>query len=359
MTKLARTSLFLGIGVSIALTIFGFLPLELFQENKLESKKESISRVENTLDLSSSVADRYYLHRDTDSRSIVRINEIRSTELAQEEVQKQLNQRKVFTLILIILLLCIGALAIFAFRLSKKRKEIADTITKINADKDHFIGVVSHDLRSPLSSIMALSSIMVEDAKNTSAEEVQEFSSIILNSSQRMEHLINNMLDANKIETGNTKLEIKPISLKNALADIVDSIIYLAKEKEIETELFIEDNLPEILGDFNAVQRVVENLISNAYKFSPKKQLVKITATLQGTQVQVSVKDHGPGMSDLDRSKLFKKFEKLSATPTGNEKSTGLGLFIVKNLMTEMNGTILVESELGKGTTFTVLFNIA
>jgi|GEM_PF-1588081 len=351
----------------IALSMF-----KLQQENFYTSKallllSELYSKTQN-FELGYEHLRQYNIKRDTflnarqsaiQSRLIIQINETRFAESRLEESQRILTQRKYFTFILGFMLLCTGILALISFRTSKEKARIADKIEKINADKDYFIGVVSHDLRSPLNSVMALSNIMIGDPKDTSTEEIQEFSSIILNSSYRMEHLINNMLDANKIETGNTKLELKPTSLNSAISDIVESIIYLGKEKEIQTELFIDNDLPSILADYNAVQRVIENLVSNAYKFSPKHKTVKISATQKGSQVEVSIQDQGPGMSDIDKTKLFKKFGKLSAKPTGNEKSTGLGLFIVKNLMSEMNGTILVESDLNKGTTFTVLFNIA
>lgn len=350
-----------------ALTMF-----KLQQENFYTSKalfllSELYSKSKN-FELGYEHLRQYNIKRDTflnarqsaiQSRLIIQINETRFAESRLEESQRILTQRKYFTFILGFMLLCTGILALISFRTSKEKARIADKIEKINADKDYFIGVVSHDLRSPLNSVMALSNIMIGDPKDTSTEEIQEFSSIILNSSYRMEHLINNMLDANKIETGKTKLELKSTSLNNAISDIVDSIVYLGKEKEIQTELFIDNDLPNILGDYNAVQRVIENLVSNAYKFSPMHKTVKISASQKGSQVEVSIQDQGPGMSDIDKTKLFKKFEKLSAKPTGNEKSTGLGLFIVKNLMSEMNGTILVESDLNKGTTFTVLFNIA
>ncbi len=370
LAKIARTNGNSARAIEYANTALSMF--ELQQENFYTSKTLLLlsKLYSNTQDfeLGYDYLRRYNIKRDTflnarqsavQSRLIDQIDKTRFVESRLEESERILSQGKYFVFILGFMLLCVGVLALIAFRTSKEKATFADKIEKINADKDHFIGVVSHDLRSPLNSVMALSSIMIGDPEDTSIAEIQEFSSIILNSSYRMEHLINNMLDANKIETGNTKLELKSISINNAISDIVDSIVYLGNEKEIQTELSIDNDLPNILADYNAVQRVIENLISNAYKFSPKHKTVKISASQKGSQVQVSIKDQGPGMSDIDKTKLFKKFEKLSATPTGNEKSTGLGLFIVKNLMIEMNGTILVESELNKGTTFTVLFNIA
>ncbi len=286
------------------------------------------------------------------------IHEIEKAEFELNAAEERLKERQIYFSIVLVLFLIALLLAIGAYRLMKLRDESSKEIIRINEEKNHFIGAVSHDLRSPLNSIMALSSLMIDDSES-SAKEINEYSSIILNSSKRMEGLISNMLDVNKIETGNAKLILSPTSIKSAVVEIAESIFFLGAEKNIKTDIKIEENLPDVLADYDAVQRVLENLISNAYKFSPKESTVAISAIKEGNQVQVAISDQGPGMSELDRSKLFKKFEKLSASPTGNEKSTGLGLFIVKNLVTEMNGTILVESELGKGTTFKVLFNIA
>lgn len=289
---------------------------------------------------------------------IYQVAETSKTETDLKDPEERLKQLQIYSFVLLILLLTSIALAIWFYRMMKIKDQSSKEIAQVNNEKDHFIGVVSHDLRSPLNSIMALSSLMLEDP-NSSMEEISEYNAIILNSSKRMESLINNMLDANKIETGNTKLTLAPTSIKNAVGEIAESNSLLGDEKGITTSIEIEENLPEVIADYDAIQRVLENLISNAYKFSPKESTVRISATKVGDQVQVAVRDQGPGITEADRTKLFTKFEKLTALPTGNEKSTGLGLFIVKNLMAEMNGTILVESELNKGTIFKILFDIA
>ncbi|MFV1883479.1 MAG: ATP-binding protein [Balneola sp.] len=287
------------------------------------------------------------------------VNEAEKASAELDAIEDRLKERQIYFTILLISFLISVLLAAWAYRLMKQRAKSSHEISRINDDKNHFIGVVSHDLRSPLNSIMALSSLLNDDPAGSPPEEIKEFSSIILNSSKRMETLINNMLDVNKIETGNTRLELLPTSIKGIIAEIAESMSHLGNEKNITTEIKIDDDLPIVMADGIAVARVLENLISNAYKFSPKQSTVSILATSDDGKVQIVVKDQGHGMSDLDRSKLFQKFEKLSASPTGNEKSTGLGLYIVKNLMAEMKGTVLVESELNRGTSFKLLFNKA
>ena len=260
------------------------------------------------------------------------------------------------TIIVALLLIAIVILAHYYSKDNKNKDLKIELLSSKITEKDTFIGVVAHDLRSPLHSSMVLTSLLFDSHSSISEDEIQEYGSIILSLGHRMEHLINNMLDATKIETGNTKLFIEPTAVKDVLEDVSGTINYLGVEKGISTKLSIPDDVPNIMADYNALVRVLENLISNAYKFSPNNSIIEITIHVLKKNVRISVKDEGPGMTKLDKAKLFTKFGKLSATPTGNEKSTGLGLYIVKNLISEMKGNIKVESEVGKGSTFSILF---
>lgn len=110
-------------------------------------------------------------------------------------------------------------------------------------------------------------------------------------------------------------------------------------------------------SDIALFKRIITNLISNAIKFSNSNTTVSVVVTVHNeSEVKVSINDEGPGISQEDQKKLFNKFQKLSARPTGSELSTGLGLYIVKNLIEKLNGSVLVKSELGKGTQFVILF---
>tara|TARA_Y100001935_G_scaffold128815_1_gene106817 strand:- start:31699 stop:33498 length:1800 start_codon:yes stop_codon:yes gene_type:complete len=242
---------------------------------------------------------------------------------AEEELQRTnelLVQRQYYNLALVILLSGVLILLVLVFNSSKERNKTAKQLAKINQDKDHFIGVVSHDLRSPLNSIMMLSSLINSDPEDVDTDSLKEYSSIIFNSSRRMEYLINNMLDANKIETGTTKIALKPTSLNNSISAVIDGIKILGADKDINTELNLPDHEITILSEYNALVRVLENLISNAYKFSPPGSTVTISANDVDQRAYFDVSDQGPGLTQLDKTKLFHKFEKLSASPTGNEK---------------------------------------
>lgn len=303
---------------------------------------------------------RYDLRQSAiEDRLLSQHQEMRNAEGELERTESTLKQRQIFLAILSIMFIILLVLTVLVYRSSKAVKIAAGKLDQLNKEKNHFIGVVSHDLRSPLNSIMLLSSMMVDDRSAIDSEKISDYNSIILNSSRRMEYLVNNMLDASKIEAGKTDLVLEPLQLSDIVQNVHGSIIILGNDKNITTKLNIEPDLPPVMGDQHAISRVLENLISNAYKFSPKQSTVTITVKVSGEQVELSVQDQGPGISDLDKDRLFRKFEKLSANPTANEKSTGLGLFIVKNLVQQMGGTILIESMIEKGTTFKVLFNKA
>ncbi|MCG8374697.1 MAG: HAMP domain-containing histidine kinase [Balneolales bacterium] len=277
--------------------------------------------------------------------------------LAQSERDEYVQRILIFSLAIVIVIgIWVGLLLL---QESNRRKKTMSQLTSLNQDKNHFIGVVSHDLRSPLNSIMVLSEFLRDDAGEVDADTQREYGTIMFQATQQMQQLLNNMLDVNKIETNSTTLQLHPVNIKEVVENGIDTISILGRDKGIETELILSDELPQVSGDSNAIYRVLENLISNAYKFSPQHSTVTVKVSANDSIIALSVADRGPGLTDIDKSKLFRKFEKLSASPTGNEKSTGLGLYIVKNLVRQMNGTILVESNLGHGTTFKVLLNKA
>ncbi len=293
------------------------------------------------------------------SRLITESEAAQQAELELQRLNEVLQTRTFYNVALLLLLIAVAVLFVFLYRLYQKRNEITQQFQDLNTDKNHFIGVVSHDLRSPLNSVMVLSEFMKDDPDMIDADTAKEYGSIIYSSTQQMQQLLNNMLDVNKIESKTAGLTTEEIQLESILKTAYSTLSIFGKDKNIETIMDIKGALPLVQADESAVHRILENLVNNAYKFSPEGSTVKICAREIGTQVEIAVVDQGPGLTDLDKTKLFKKFEKLSASPTANEKSTGLGLYIVKNLVLQMNGTILVESEQGKGTIFKVLLNKA
>ena len=226
-------------------------------------------------------------------------------------------------------------------------------LERLNQQKNQFLGIAAHDLRNPLSAIMSYSEFLLADLGDQLDQEQVEFLNVIHSSSEFMSQLINDLLDVAKIESGKLDLKLQPTDL----AELVDSNVTLnrrlAREKDIDLSLDLED-VPTVLVDLAKIEQVLNNLISNAIKYSPSGTVVGVRLSRQGDQVRLSVRDRGQGIPSEEMDKLFKPFSRTSVKTTGGESSTGLGLVIVKKIVDGHGGEIDVESQVGEGTTFHV-----
>jgi signal transduction histidine kinase len=233
-------------------------------------------------------------------------------------------------------------------------------LVELNNEKNEFLGIVAHDLKNPLNGIRNLADMMLT-YDDMSAEQKQEFLESIVRSSERMFELIRNLLDVNAIERGGVTMTPIAMNIGAVAQFIAADYRTRAEQKSITLHVHLEGT-GQGVADEAAVQQVLENLISNAVKYSPQGKNVwvdvrpSIDTTTGAEFVRVTVRDEGPGLSAEDMQKLFGKFARLSAQPTGGEHSTGLGLSIVKKMVEAMNGRVWCESELGKGATFIVEF---
>ena len=276
--------------------------------------------------------------------------------------------------LLMLIVLCLIIIFVLGIRLksyrrdSKDQKTINESLTNrsaqvasLNENINRFISIVSHDLRSPLNSISAISELLAMDAEKIPPEEIRKYADNVHDLTMRINNLVNNMRDVNRIEMGEVSFNLKSVDTTKIAKEAYDSLKVLGDKKSITTTLNIEDSIPNIRADQDALKRVLENLINNAYKFSGEGSTVEIQAeylTEEG-KVSISVRDQGPGFTKEDRKKLYSKFSQLSATPTAGEKTTGLGLFIVQELVERMNGTIELDSTPGEGSTFSVILEEA
>jgi signal transduction histidine kinase len=256
-------------------------------------------------------------------------------------------------------------------RLHEANTLLADNNTELvqlNHEKNEFLGIAAHDLKNPLANTRMTAQMLAEYGSTASDEQLREWTSGINRSMEYMLNIVTNLLDVNKIDTGAIALVPEPV--ETSLVEIMcDAYSYRAQEKNIT--LHCNNQAPEAacMADRGALQQMLENLISNAIKFSPPEKNVFVSVGVRvGVRVGVSqhqssnqapvdvvriaVADEGPGISADDQAKLFGKFARLSAQPTGGEHSTGLGLSIVKRLAEAMGGRVWCESELGKGATF-------
>ncbi|MSU64109.1 MAG: hybrid sensor histidine kinase/response regulator [Pedosphaera sp.] len=231
-------------------------------------------------------------------------------------------------------------------------KHARQRLREMNDEKNEFMGIAAHDLRSPLNAVKGYSEMVLEDAAlgAENAELVQK----IHEAAARMAEMVQNLLDANRIERGEMQLHLVPIDLAAAVSDVLEAQRPRAAAKQQTFHWRKEVGPVPVLADATVLTQVIENLVSNAVKYSPPGKNIYVRLNKSVEKVVCEVQDEGPGLSTEDQKKLFGKFARLSAKPTGGEHSTGLGLSIVKKMVEAMNGRVWCESEPGRGSTFIV-----
>lgn len=231
--------------------------------------------------------------------------------------------------------------------------ELNMQLTEANSVKTHLLDVAAHDLKNPLNAIKGFAQILLEDFEN-SGDRKKMLDNIKLASSHML-MIINDILHTSNIESGKLHLDLQLIDISYCLKKVILRNKFHAESKGQE---IIFENSSELIAytDERRTDEILDNLLSNAVKFSPLNSRIEVITDASESFVTIQFKDYGPGLSDADKSKLFGKFERLSATPTGGEVSTGLGLSIVKDLITILNGDVRVESTLGEGASFYIRF---
>jgi two-component system sensor histidine kinase/response regulator len=239
-------------------------------------------------------------------------------------------------------------------QLVEQQKLLVDQLSKANAAKDRFLGMCAHDLRNPLSSIRGLAELMDENAIGSLTNEQKEIVQTIHGASQSMLQLVNELLDVATIEAGHLKLAKEPTSV----VEIVERSVHLsnieAAKKNTRIEMVKASGDPIVDVDRNKIRQVVDNLINNAVKYSPRGSVITVIIHSDDTVAGFAVRDNGPGIPEGERHKLFKDYGRLSVQPTGGEKSTGLGLAICRKIVEAHHGTIGVENIDGRGCEFLV-----
>lgn len=238
------------------------------------------------------------------------------------------------------------AIALQAAEQARARAEEADRI------KTEMLGIAAHDLRNPLSSIIGFADLIRTERE--SMADARGHAGIIVAAAERTLKLVSDLLESAVLDAGQIQLQQTPCDLAVLLADAITRVAARAQAKQQQID-FRAAAGAIVLADAERLDQVFENLLSNAVKFSPVKGLIEVWIELEPECVRVAVRDYGPGLSVDDRQQLFRRFQRLSARPTGGESSTGLGLAIVKDLVELHGGTVRAESEgSGRGATFLV-----
>jgi signal transduction histidine kinase len=226
-----------------------------------------------------------------------------------------------------------------------------ERLVYMNKEKNVFLGIAAHDLKNPLTAIVANAELL--KLLRNDPDDVGRFAGEILSASTRMRDLITDLLDANAIEEGRFTSNLQPCDVCEMVERSAHNHRLAASHKEIDIQVCASQGL-RAKADPKAMMQILDNLVSNAVKYSPPKTTVYVRTFPESDNILIAVKDEGPGISDEDQKKLFGKFTRLSARPTGGESSNGLGLSIVKHLVEAMAGTIQCQAVLGLGATFTL-----
>jgi signal transduction histidine kinase len=222
---------------------------------------------------------------------------------------------------------------------------------QLNHEKKQLIMLVGHDLKGPFNRIFALTQLL--EMTGTFTDEQKEYIYKMYSIVGDGLNMVRNIVDVRKIEEKGLDPYPEKLNLPAVILPIIKQYNVLADKKNIKIDYKTPDKV-DMITDKNYVCRVMENLLSNALKFSEPGKEVAVTITADNSHVQIAVADQGPGLSPEDLTKLYQKFTKLTPRPTGGESSQGLGLSIVKMLSNCMGGDVQCQTRLGAGTTFTV-----
>lgn len=237
---------------------------------------------------------------------------------------------------------------------------LRDITKEVEADraKSEFVSTVSHELRTPMTAIKGYTDLLYGGAAGPINAEQQRFLSTIKTNTDRLTALINDLLDISRMETGRVRFEPRPLQIGEVIADVVNVLAGQAEGKQQHLSYDIAAGLPDIMGDRDRLNQVLTNLIGNAIRYTPEGGEIVVRAYLVEKAVRVDVQDTGIGIAPEDLGHIFERFYRADHPLVQESRGTGLGLYIVKMFIEMHGGRIWVESELGKGSTFTFILPV-
>jgi two-component system, OmpR family, sensor kinase len=245
-------------------------------------------------------------------------------------------------------------------RLNNELVNLQRTLTKNNIElaelnelKNHFLGVAAHDLRNPLANMLLLLEYLLED-RDSFSERQYEYLSHINDTCEFLSDLVEELLDVSIIESGQVELNLDEADLVRLVGENLETNSLMADRKRIGLRFEPRLETAPVCIDRNKLEQVMNNIISNGVKFSHPDTEITVALRKSGSDFEIRVRDQGQGIRAEELPRLFHPFRKTGTTPTAGEKSTGLGLYIVKRIVEAHGGTIRVESEFGAGSTFTI-----
>lgn len=233
-------------------------------------------------------------------------------------------------------------------------KELNVSLNELNKEKNEFMAIAVHDLKNPLQNILSTARLLKRSKDNLSETELEEFTANIISQTGRMFNLIKKLLDHNAIEQGNITINKSEFGINDICQEVINNFKEEAARKNLNIIYSDMTANRHINSDREILYEILQNLVSNSIKFSPLEKNIFFRTYLNGDTTKIEIADEGPGFTEEDKQKIFTKYSRLSAKPTGDEHSTGLGLSIVKRLCELIGAEISLESTSGNGAKFTI-----
>jgi signal transduction histidine kinase len=239
--------------------------------------------------------------------------------------------------------------------LARSFDRMTQQLAELDRLKAEFVSVASHELKTPLSVIKGYVALLQERIYGEISDEQRKVLASVAEQTDRLARLVQQLLDVSRFEAGGSRIELRPIDFRGFLDELATSFEALAVQNQIDFRLETEDGLPEtVVADPDRLNEVVGNLLSNAFKFTPREGTIRLRAFLLDGGVSIEVEDTGIGIPQDQLPKIFDKFYQVENSGQPKSMGSGLGLAIAREIVDAHGGTIAAESELGRGTIFRV-----
>lgn len=227
-------------------------------------------------------------------------------------------------------------------------------LERLNTFKSFLLRMVAHDLRSPLNAVLSYTELSLEQPAAQTDPELQRYLQLVSAMAGRMDHLIDDLLDLDQLESGRLKLQLQPCDLPAVIQAVADEFAVLLRLRQLSLEMDWPGDLPAVRADLPRLVQVFYNLFSNAVKYTPDGGTIRVGGRAEAGRVQVSITNSGRGLSEAQLANLFRLYYRAEAASQGKIAGTGLGLYIVKALVEAQGGVVAASSRPGEGVTFTV-----
>ena len=237
--------------------------------------------------------------------------------------------------------------------------KMAKGLKRLSELRDEFVFIAAHELRSPVTVIKSYLSMTLEGDAGPISKEAKNFLEKTQKANDRLNRLVSDLLEVARSEAGRIVIETAPLTIEEPTRATLQELKTLAKEKSISLDYTVSKNLPNVLGDSDRIKEILVNLMGNAIKYTQEGGKIRVFHEVRGGNLITHIEDNGFGIAKKDQNKMFQKFYRVQTEQTRDITGTGLGLFIVKQLVEKMRGKIWFISEKGKGSTFSFSLPLA